>query len=306
MWLKVDEVHPKLEAHMMTKGKDRDMTGLVPTSSVEGHDHRMDQLLAKKRFFIAQNMQLQEALKMHMDNLNHVASLIHRSTQATLYDDSFLLYITRQTQVKFWAMDLRRHFSSAEHHINGISCVAVSRGALLDYDLRKTYHGLSHVMMVDLAWSMYQDRSMFLPLVNRVLDHKVVPTLNVDMTVIETTSWTLSNPNHHERRYLVVHRELSMSKEYTVTVTALSENLVPAPHAFWATPSGSSVAGSRRHSHVSANMLVIETASWTVEKQQLQRYLILQPESLANGTCSLKTGSPEETKATIEGMVHSQ
>ncbi|ETV80127.1 hypothetical protein H257_06509 [Aphanomyces astaci] len=42
------------------------------------------------------------------------------------------------------------------------------------------------------------------------------------------------------------------------------------------------------------------------KKQQLQRYLILQRESLANGTCSLKTGSPEETKATIEGMVHSQ
>ncbi|RHY04294.1 hypothetical protein DYB36_007286 [Aphanomyces astaci] len=252
-------------------------------------------------------------------------------------------------------MDLRRHFSGAEHHINGISCVAVSRGASLDYDLRKTYHGLSHVMMGDLAWSMYQDRSMFLPLVNRVADHKVVPTLNVDMTVIETTSWTLSNPNHLERRYLVVHRELSMSKEYTVTVTALSENLVPAPHAFcfeatnitpWAYTRqlvGTcntldalwfqvaqletelrrklSVGGRRErrssgncghirrcscHSRVSANMFVIEIASWTVEKQQLQRYLILQRESLANGTCSLKTGSPEETKATIEGMVHSQ
>ncbi|ETV80126.1 hypothetical protein H257_06508 [Aphanomyces astaci] len=181
------------------------------SASVEGHDYRLDQRLAKKRFFIAQNMQLQEALKMHMDNLNHVASLMSRvdplNTQATLYDDSFLLYITQQTQVKLRAMDLRRHFSGAEHNINGISCVAVSRGA-------------------------YQDRSMFLPLANRVADHKVVPTLNVAMTVIETTSWTLSNPNHLERRYLVVHRELSMSNEYTVTVTALSENLVPAPHAF--------------------------------------------------------------------------
>ncbi|RHZ20145.1 hypothetical protein DYB31_003622 [Aphanomyces astaci] len=225
-------------------------------------------------------------------------------------------------------MDLRRHFSGAEHHINGISCVAVSRGASLDYDLRKTYHGLSHVMMGDLAWSMYQDRSMFLPLVNRVADHKVVPTLNVDMTVIETTSWTLSNPNHLERRYLVVHRELSMSKEYTVTVTALSENLNTFD-ALWFQVAQLetelrrklSVGGRRErrssgncghirrcscHSRVSANMLVIEIASWTVEKQQLQRYLILQRESLANGTCSLKTGSPEETKATIEGMVHSQ
>ncbi|KAF0697700.1 Aste57867_11627 [Aphanomyces stellatus] len=213
----------QLEAELKTKLESE-------TSRAPG-ERRMEVLMTKKRFYLAQNMQLQDALKRRQMNLVHFASLIQRNAQASLFDDAFLAYATKRTQETLRAMNLHHHREARLDRVfNGIHCVTATTGSTMHYDLHKDYVGLNHVVMGDLVWAAYQDKAMYLSLEDRAVDHEKIRTVHANMVVLGIKLWTVTNPNHILQRYLVLHRECT-SERYCVTVTFLTECLSPAPHA---------------------------------------------------------------------------
>ncbi|ETW09466.1 hypothetical protein, variant 3 [Aphanomyces invadans] len=231
-------------------------------------DGRMEKLLATKRFYVAQNMRLLAAIKMRQE---HASSIIGQLRfQPSLQDDAFLLYMAYETQEKLKAMDLRSQFQGTVREINGISCIALTRGASMDYDMEKYYAGVNHLIMGDVAWAAYQEKAIFMPLVDRVIDHSVIRRVHDNMLVIQTTSWTVEQELQH--RFLILQRART-HETYSVTVTALNPSLTPAPHAFRFGASDITNRGFKSH---------------------------------VTGTCCLQTGSPDEAKVTIEGMVRAQ
>ncbi|KAF0697081.1 Aste57867_12188 [Aphanomyces stellatus] len=231
-------------------------------------DRRMESLIAKKRFYMAQNIQLLEAIKLREMNLGRVSNLMERNIQASLFDDAFLLYMTRQTQDKLTSLNLRQ---GPEHVFNGIHCIALTSGQTMCYDLWKEYVGMDHCVMGDLAWVTYQDKSKFLSLDSRVVDHQLIRTVNANMLVITIKVWD-SDTKQIVQRYLVLHRDRNHIQNL-VTATVLNASLAPAPHAFFSESiktSETSFVGSAR------------------------------------GMISLKTGSPEEANAVVQAMLFAQ
>ncbi|CAK4670800.1 hypothetical protein LEN26_011412 [Aphanomyces euteiches] len=252
----------ELEAELKAK--------LSVNASTEAVDRRMAKLMAKKRLYIAQNMQLQEALKVRGERLRHLATLMQRNTLSTLYDDAFLMYVTRQTQAKFESNDLRTHFQGTPPRLlNGITCMAATFGHSMDYELQKDYHGVNHYAMGDLTWVAYQDKSMYTPLVDRLLDHQNIRSVNEDMVIIATKAWSFAQPNTTHQRFHILQRERGVDR-YKVTVTTLNEDLSPAPHACL------------------FEGIVFNQTSFAVR---------------IRGRCCLKTASPEVANATVEAVV---
>ncbi|KAF0697079.1 Aste57867_12186 [Aphanomyces stellatus] len=212
----------QLEGELKTKLEDK-------TTS---DDRRMDLLLAKKRFYVAQNMQLQESLKLRQIKLIQLTHLIQRNAMALLYDDAFLTHLTRQTHAKLGAIQFCDEVEPIAH-FGGIHCKMQTANQTMNYTMFKDHHtSLSHVDVGGLVWAALQDKAKFLSLVDRAVDHEKIRTVNSNMVVVGIKEWTVAaTPNHIVQRYLILHRECVAEHSTSVTITALTASMSVRPHA---------------------------------------------------------------------------
>ncbi|OQR85302.1 hypothetical protein THRCLA_10722 [Thraustotheca clavata] len=201
------------------------------TNSTSQNDRREDQLLAMKKYYVHENMQLRETLKSYEQMWENTGAFMSRigMVRPLFLDDAFVKLQVMRVKAALDPMNLRQYISQGKN-IQGWDCVSWTQTNILVYDIEKYFPSLSMGVMADYLWHVYQDSATYVQLADLILDHQIVRRIGDNILVIWISTW-LTSIQQAIPMYLILHRE-QRPTDYTMYVATLRPDLEPNPHTF--------------------------------------------------------------------------